>query len=205
MDAALRAGIAVHNDGHHHAAHDAWEDEWLALDDGPDERLLHGLVQFTAAVHHARDRNWAGAVGLCESARGYLADLPADYRGVNVAAVREYLARLGDDPERIEREPALALTLDGDALTLDDLAPPAAVEAAVVLAEHHGYDEAEFAAAAEYAREGLADGEYNEFAALLCDFAAGGEERALVATRLGQHVRRRQRREDDVAGLFDEK
>jgi len=62
----------------------------------------------------------------------------------------------------------------------------------------------EFAAAAEYAREGLADGEYNEFAALLCDFAAGGEQRALVATRLGQHVQRRQRREDDVAGLFDE-
>jgi len=204
MDAALRAGIAIHNAGHHHAAHDAWEDEWLALEDGPDERLLHGLVQFTAAVHHARRQNWAGAVGLCESARGYLADLPADHRGVNVAAVREYLGELGEDPERIERKPVLALTLDGAELGLSDLEPPAAVEAAVVLADHHGYDADEFAAAAEYAREGLADGEYNEFAALLCDFAAGGEQRALVATRLGQHVQRRQRREDDVAGLFDE-
>ena len=203
MDAALRAGIAIHNDGHHHAAHDAWEDEWLALDDGPDERLLHGLVQFTAAVHHARGRNWTGAVGLCESAREYLAGLPADYRGVNVAAVREYLGRLGDDPERIERERILALTLDGDALELGELGPRAAVEAAVVLAGHHGYDADEFAAAAEYARQGLSDGEYNEFAALLCDFAAGDEQRALVATRLGQHVQRRQRREDDVAGLFD--
>jgi len=204
MDAALRAGIAIHNAGYYHAAHDAWEDEWLALDDGPDERLLHGLVQFTAAVHHARGGNWTGAVGLCESAREYLAGLPADYRGVNVAAVREYLGRLDADPERVERAPVLALTLDGDALELDGLEPPAAVEAAVVLAAHHGYDADAFAAAAEYAREGLADGEYNEFAALLCDFAAGGEQRALVATRLGQHVQRRQRREDDVAGLFDE-
>jgi len=205
MDAALRAGVAIHNAGHYHAAHDAWEDEWLALDDGtPDERLLHGLVQFTAAVHHARGRNWTGAVGLCESAREYLADLPADYRGVDVTAVRAYLGELGDDPERVEREPVLALTVDGDALTLSDLGPPAAVAAAVVLAEDLGYDDESFEAAAEYAREGLADGEYNEFAALLCDFASGGEQRALVATRLGQHVQRRQRREDDVAGLFDE-
>ena len=204
MDAALRAGIAIHNAGYYHAAHDAWEDEWLALDDGPDERLLHGLVQFTAAVHHARGRNWAGAVGLCESAREYLADLPADYRGVNVGAVRTYLGRLGDDPERVERGPVLALTLDGSALALTDLGPRAGVEAAVVLADHLGYDADEFAAAAEYAREGLVDGEYNEFAALLCDFATDGGQRALVATRLGQHVQRRQRREDDVAGLFDE-
>ena len=206
MDAALRAGIAIHNAGHHHAAHDAWEDEWLALDDGtPDERLLHGLVQFTAALHHARGRNWAGAVGLCESAREYLADLPADHRGVNVAAVRTFLQRLGDDPERVERRPVLALTVDGDALELEDLGPRAAVAAAVVLAEHLGYEGERFAAAAEYAREGLAGDEYNEFAALLCDFTTGDGQRALVATRLGQHVQRRQRREADVAGLFDER
>jgi len=204
MDAALRAGIAIHNAGHYHAAHDAWEDEWLALDDGPDERLLHGLVQFTAAVHHARSRNWTGAVGLCESAREYLDGLPPDHRGVNVAAVQRYLAGLGDDPERVERESVLALTSDGDALGLADLDAHAAVEAAVVLADRHGYSVEDFDAAAEYAREGLADGEYNEFAALLCDFAAGDAQRALVATRLGQHVQRRQRREADVAGLFDE-
>jgi len=206
MDAALRAGVAVYNAGHYHAAHDAWEDEWLALADGTtDERLLHGLVQFTAAVHHARGRNWAGAVGLCESAREYLAAVPDDHRGVNVAEARAYLGALGGDPERVEREPPPALTVDGDALGLDDLEPPAAVEAAVVLAGALGYGDetGEFEAAAEYARETLADGGYGEFAGLLCDFVAEPEQRALVATRLGQHVRRKQRREDDVAGLFD--
>jgi predicted metal-dependent hydrolase len=203
MDAALRAGIAVYNAGHYHAAHDAWEDEWLALDDGDDEQLLHGLIQFTAAVHHARDRNWSGAVGLCQSAREYLAGLPADYRGVNVGAVRVELAALETDPERVERGEPLALTHDERALGLGDLDPPAAVAAAVVLAEHGGYDEAVFERAAEYAREGLADGDYNEFAGLLCDFAAEADQRALIATRLRQHVQRRQRREDDVAGLFE--
>ena len=77
MEAALRAGVAIYNAGEFHAAHDAWEAEWLGLDDGTDdERLLHGLIQFTAVVHHARERNWSGAVGLAESAGEYLADHP---------------------------------------------------------------------------------------------------------------------------------
>ncbi|MUV61804.1 DUF309 domain-containing protein [Halobacterium sp. CBA1126] len=203
MDAALRAGIAVYNAGHYHAAHDAWEDAWLALEDGDDERLLHGLIQCSAAVHHARDRNWAGAVGLCESAREYLADLPAEYRGVDVAAVREYVDALGSDPERVERGTPPSLTYEGRALALEDLDAPAGVEAGVALAEALGYDAEFVEAGAEYAREGLAEGELNEFGVLLCDFVTEREQRALVATRLRQHVRRRQRREDDVAGLFD--
>jgi predicted metal-dependent hydrolase len=203
MDAALRAGIAVYDAGYYHAAHDAWEDEWLGLDDGSDERLLHALIQFTAAVHHAYDRNWTGVVGLAGSAREYLDGLPSDYRGVNVAAVREELAALEADPERVERAEPLALTYEGRVLALGDLDPPAAVAAAVVLAEHAGYDASVFERAAEYAREGFDGGEYNEFAGLLCDFAAEPDRRALIATRLDQHVQRRQRREDDVAGLFD--
>ncbi|MFB6269212.1 MAG: DUF309 domain-containing protein [Halobacterium sp.] len=203
MDAALRAGIAVYNDGFYHAAHDAWEDEWLALADGDDERLLHGLIQFTAAVYHARDGNWDGALGLCESARDYLDGLPADYRGVDVDAARAALGAIARDPERIERGEPPRLTYEGDALGLDDLDAPAGVEAAVVLGGHAGYDESVFADAARYARDGLADGELNEFGVLLCDFVTEADQRALVATRLRQHVQRRRRREEDVAGLFD--
>ncbi|NIS31883.1 MAG: DUF309 domain-containing protein, partial [Actinobacteria bacterium] len=59
MDAHLRAGIAIYNAGGYHAAHDAWEDHWLELEAGTDdERFLHGLIQFTAAVHHAQGANW---------------------------------------------------------------------------------------------------------------------------------------------------
>src|SRR6056297_1954318 len=100
MDQALRIGLVVFNAEDYHAAHDAWEDEWLDLPSGSDdERFLHGLIQYTAAVYHTRTGNWSGARGLAESAGDYLAGLPDDYRGVNVGSVREYLRRLAADPE----------------------------------------------------------------------------------------------------------
>jgi hypothetical protein len=205
MDAHLRAGVAIYNAGGYHAAHDAWEDHWLDLDSGTDdERFLHGLIQFTAAVFHARNGNWSGATGLAESGREYLAGLGATYRGVDVAAVREYLWSLARDPEVIERRPPLALTLDSDRLTPADLDFEATAVAADVLAEEHGYDEAVIADAVRYARADLADDATGSpFVTLLFDFVRDPDSRDIVAQRLGDHVQRRRTREDDVAGLFD--
>lgn len=158
MDAHLRAGVAVYNEGDYHGAHDAWEALWLEMESGTDdERLLHGLIQFTAAVFHARNGNWAGAVGLAGSGRGYLRDLPDDYRGVNVETVRSFLEALEADPVRIERARPPALTVDGEVLTFDDLGFDAAVIAAGVLAAEYGYDESRREAAAAFARESLGD------------------------------------------------
>jgi hypothetical protein len=202
MDAALRAGIALYDAGYHHAAHDAWEGTWLDLPDGSDdERFLHGLIQFTAAVHHARGRNWSGATGLATSAREYLADLPATYRGVNVDAVRRWLAGLDADPERIERARPLELTHGGEALALADLDFEATSVAAVVLAEAEGYDEDVVADAVRYAREEL-DTARSRFVALLFDFVREAADRPLVYDRLRGHVERRRRRDADVEGLF---
>ena len=202
----LRAGIAVYNAGEHHAAHDAWEDYWLDLERGTDdERLLHGLIQFTAAVHHAAERNWAGAVGLAESAGGYFADLPDEYRGVDVAAVRTDLSRLHADPERIERGPAPRLTHEGTALSLGDLRfESAAAAAGVVAAEYERYDEAVLRSAAAYARDDLgAEQGTSEFVTLVMDFARDEENRDIVHQRLADHVSRRDRRASDVEGLFE--
>jgi len=205
MDAELRAGIAVYNEGHYHAAHDAWEAHWLDLDDGDDERFLHGLIQFTAAVYHARTRNWSGATGLAESAGEYLAPLPTDYRGVNVGEVRDYLAALRRDPARIERGPAPALTYEDEPLGLTDLDFDATAIAAEVLAEDLGYDEALFEQAVRYARADLAEGdEGSQFVTFLLDFVRDPDSRAIVAQRLSEHVDRRDHRESDVDGLFDE-
>jgi hypothetical protein len=206
MDAHLRAGIAIYNAGHYHAAHDAWEDRWLDLESGaPDERFLHGLIQFTAAVHHARNRNWSGATGLADSGRGYLADLPPEYRGANVDAVRTYLAALERDPERIERGPPPALTHEGAALTLGDLDFAATAVAAAVLAEELGYDEGAIERAVEYARADLDAGEEgSRFVALLFDFVRDDEHRAVVAQRLAEHGQRRAGRDADIEGLFEE-
>ncbi|MCU4752422.1 DUF309 domain-containing protein [Halobacteria archaeon AArc-curdl1] len=205
MRGALRAGIAIYNDGYYHAAHDAWEDHWLGLEaDTADERLLHGLIQFTAAVYHARNRNWEGAVGLAESAGEYLEGLPASYCDVAVAPVRDFLATLATDPEMIERRQPLSLEFDGEALSLETLDMDATLVAAGVLAEELGYDEAVLERGAEYARSDLAEGnETSQFLALVVDFVREANQRPLIVDRLEAHVERRQTRERDVEGLFD--
>jgi hypothetical protein len=206
MDAQLRAGVAVYNAGHYHAAHDAWEERWLDLDDGDDERFLHGLIQFTAAVHHARSRNWSGATGLADGAGDYLADLPPDYRGVNVGEVRAYLDALERDPERVERAPAPSLTYEGAALALADLDFEAAAVAAEVLAADLRYDEDVIEQAVAYARTDLESGEEgSQFVTFVLDFVRDPDSRPIVAQRLSEHVDRRRHRESDVNGLFDER
>lgn len=205
MDDRLRAGIAVYNAGFYHAAHDAWEDEWLDLPAGTDdEELLHGLIQFTAAVYHAREGNWAGATGLAESAGEYLASLPATVRGVDVGAVRTWLDRLERDPELLEREGALAVRYEGRELGLADLEFPAVGVAAPVLAGALDYDVDVIERARTYAEQDLEDGRpTSPFVSLVVDFARE-TERDIVVRRLTEHVERRDRRRTDVDGLFDE-
>ena len=204
MEAQLRAGIAVYNTGATHAAHDAWEDVWLDLPEGSDdERLLHGLIQFTAAVYHAQNRNWSGAVGLCESGREYLNGLPSTYRGVDLSVATNYLYALINDPERIERAVPPALFYKGRPLSAADLEIEAiTVAAAVIAADFEQYDEGVVDAAAAYAREEVDSGR-TRFVGLLTTFVDESTHRAIVYDRLTRAVERRQRKEQDVVGLFD--
>ncbi|USZ69529.1 DUF309 domain-containing protein [Halorussus salilacus] len=201
----LRAGIAVYNAGEYHAAHDAWEAFWLDLESGTDdERFLHGLIQFTAAVYHAANANWEGARGLAESGAGYLADLPADHRGVNVGAVRAYLRAVAADPEHVERAGPPRLTHEGTAIMPEDLRFDAAAIAAGILAEEYGYDEEVIERGAEYARADLDSGRANsEFVTFVMDFARDAANRGIIFQRLRQHVEKRRARETDVDGLFE--
>ena len=206
MDAHLRAGVAIYNAGGHHAAHDAWEDHWLGLESGTDdERFLHGLIQFTAAVHHGGGSNWEGVQGLAESAGTYLDGLPSPYHGVDLDPVREYLAALAEDPERFEDAEPPRLRYEGQAIGPGDLDFEAAAVAAEVLAEEReAYDEAVVEEAVGYARDDLGDGQDGRFVALVMDFVADADHRDLVYRRLAEHVERRRSRESDVEGLFDE-
>ncbi len=200
----LRAGAAVFNDGYYHAAHDAWEDRWLELaSDSDDERLLHGLIQYTAAVYHARERNWEGAVGLAESGGEYLAGLPADYRGLRLEPVRSFLARLAADPEVVERRQPVRIVHEGTAPRLTDIGFEPTAIAAVVLAEKFGYDEVPIERARAYAQQDLEAGEDDSrFITLLFDFVREDDHRGIIAQRLTDHVSRRRAREEDVEGLF---
>lgn len=204
MEPHLRAGIAVYNAGATHAAHDAWEDVWLDLAEGSaDERLLHGLIQFTAAVYHAQQRNWSGAVGLSESGREYLRELPSTYRGVDLSVVTDYLGALQTDPERIERASPPGLRYRGRRLSAADLELDGITIAATVIAEDFDrYDEAVVDAATDYARREV-DGGQTRFVGLLTTFVDESTHRGIVYDRLARAVERRQRKEEDVAGLFE--
>ncbi|WP_136716584.1 DUF309 domain-containing protein [Halorientalis salina] len=205
MEPHLRAGLAIYNAGDFHAAHDAWEDRWLDLERGTDdERFLHGLIQFTAAVHHATDRNWTGATGLTDSALGYLEGLGDEYRGVDLTPVRSYLALLDADPEVIERRSPPPVSHEGTIVGLSDLSFEAAAVAAEVYAEARGYDETVVERAVRYARADLDAGRgTSEFVTFVLDFARDAENRGIVFQRLAEHVDRRAQREADVDGLFD--
>ena len=204
MEQALRAGMAIYNAGEFHAAHDAWEAPWLDRDRGTDdERLLHGLIQFTAAIHHATEGNPEGARGLAASAREYLDGLEG-YRGVNVGDARGYLESLLADPTGIGPADAPELTIEGVPPSLDTAAFEVGAIAARVLAEEYGYGEKVIETAIEYARRDLADGEETSpFVTLVLDFAREEDHRAVVAQRLGEHVERREAREADLKGLFE--
>lgn len=201
---ALRAGAAVYNAGEFHAAHDAWEDRWLALEaDTDDERLLHGLIQFTAVVHHARNRNWSGATGLAASAVGYLSGIEEEAtRGVDLDSVRNWLSSFLADPERIERTSPPRFRVDdtvveAGVLTLDEVAI-----AASVVAEEHEYDEAVVVDAVRFGRE-KPEPDSTKEAQFLRDFVADRRHRSLVFQRLTELVERRRREERDVSGLFE--
>lgn len=207
MDDRLRAGIAIFNAGGYHDAHDAWEDHWLDLEPGTDdERFLHGLIQYTAAVYHATGRNWAGLQGLADSAAGYLDGLPSPYRNVALDPVRSYLGLLARDPEHVERASPPQLSHAGRALTPADLVrdadfDAAAIVATAIAASEDAFDEAVIESAVEIAQSsGRTDD--GRFGALVFDFVAG-EQRPVVYQRLAAHVDRRRSRERDVEGLFD--
>ena len=196
----LRAGAAVYEAGEYHAAHDAWEAVWLDLDPGADHRLLQGLIQLTAAVHHARNGNAAGATGLAGSARDYLDGLGESHRGVALGPVRAYLRDLATDPDGWE--PPVDLRIDGEAVTVEDLRIDALGVAAGAVAEAFGdEEEALVADAARYARSDLDGSPTSPLIGLLVAYVRG-EERPTVRARLQGHVERRRGRERDVEGLF---
>ncbi len=204
MDEALRVGIAIYNDGHYHAAHDAWEAPWLSLESGTDdESLLHGLIQFTAAVYHATERNWDGCVGLAESATEYLDGLPGEYRGVDLESVRRELTALASDPEAIERRRPARIAHAGETPSLGSLSVSETATAARVLADEFGYDPARLERLAEYALADLEAGrDDSRFITLLFDFVREDAHRGIVYQRLSGHVDRRKSKEEDVEGLF---
>ena len=194
----LRAGVAVFNAGHYHAAHDAWEPPYREAT-GDRRDYLQGLIQFAAAAHHVTTGNREGAQGLADSALEYLDGQDGD---IDLAPVRAWLTACRDDYDRVEGTRPPDLTYAGQRLDVRDLQYPAIAVAAPLVAEATGYDADLLEAGAEFALADLPDKPSSPFVTLVLDFLHG-ERRGVIVHRLDQHVTRRQAREDDVAGLFD--
>jgi len=198
----LRAGIAVYNEGRYHAAHDAWEAYWIDLEEGDDERFLHGLIQFTAVVHHASEGNWSGAQGLAERAAEYLEGLPDPYRGVALADVRAFLAATAADPHHAAADPP-ALTHGDEMVGYDALDFDGTAIAAEVLADAGRYDEEVIDGAVDRARSELDSDGGSQFVGMLFSFVRERDRRPVVYQRLRDHVELEQQKDDDVRGLFE--
>jgi hypothetical protein len=198
----LRAGAAVFHAGHTHAAHDAWEDRWLELEEGTaDELLLHGLIQYTAVVHHAGRGNWTGAEGLARSGLEYLEGVPAGHRGVDLAPIETFLGRVAADPEHAERTAPPDIRIGEEVPVLTDLDPEAALIAATPLLEALDHEEAIEGVA--YARADLEAGdEESRFLRLALDLVTDPAHRETAIARLTALADRRRQREEDVEDLF---
>jgi hypothetical protein len=201
VPAAVAAGAALFNEGYPLAAHEPWEAAWLPLDEGDDERLLHGLIAAAAATHHATDGNWSGATGCAENAARYLGGLDGPVGGVDAATVAAWCRRLATDPETIERTGPPPVRVDGSVPRFDDLDLPAALLAAPALAAALDRDEATFETAASLAREERGTGR-TRFAALIFAFLREPDARPQVAARLADHVELAERKRRDVDDLF---
>ena len=200
IDAAVRAGVAIFNSGRYHEAHDAWEEHWLTLPSGTDdERFLHGLIQYTAAVYHALNENEEGARGLATSAREYLWSLPGSWRDVSLVPVRHRLAAIAVDPGVVRRRSVGRLTYRGTAIELGELGwPSTGIVAAVIAEESELWDPAVIEAARSQASR---DGRIR---ALVADFARDETNRSVIYDRLTARVEREQARDQAVDDLFED-
>ena len=94
-DAAWTAGAALFNAGEYWEAHEAWEPLWLRAE-GPQRRLLAGVILLAAALHKAhRMNNPRGGRRNYDKALAHLAHLPERFAGLEV--------------RRLEADVALAL------------------------------------------------------------------------------------------------
>ncbi len=102
-DEKFQRGFEQFNAREFFAAHETWEEIWLAAPE-PDKTFLQGIIQVAAAFHHYCRGNTAGTQSLLDAGLQKLSKFPADYRGLQLEALcceaRRWLELLafGKDP-----------------------------------------------------------------------------------------------------------
>jgi hypothetical protein len=83
---ALAEGLGCYRSEEFFLAHEHWESVWLRLDE-PEKSFLQALIQTTAAFHHFRAGNSAGARSLLKRALRRLELCPECFGGIAVTSL----------------------------------------------------------------------------------------------------------------------
>jgi len=115
---AVSHGVRLYNAGAYHESHDCFEHEWYNYGAGTAESaFLHGMVQVAAGAYkHVDFEDDGGMRSLLRTAAEYLAGVPADFYGVDVADVRERIAAAREDPAVLDD---WKIALDGERPTAE--------------------------------------------------------------------------------------
>lgn len=90
----LAQGRALFNRGEFFVAHERWEEAWHQLE-GPERRLVQGLIQIAAGLHHLRQGRPRPASGLLAKGLEKLSHgVPAALADLPVAPFAAAVARL---------------------------------------------------------------------------------------------------------------
>jgi predicted metal-dependent hydrolase len=111
---ALAEGLACYRRGEFFDAHEHWESVWLSLED-PEKSFLQAVIQMTAAFHHLKRGNSAGAASLLRRTARRLEICPANFGGIAVATLRaeisDWICALETGHSRLPEEfPQIVIT-----------------------------------------------------------------------------------------------
>jgi predicted metal-dependent hydrolase len=84
VDALLRRGVELFNEGRYWEAHEVWEEAWTPDRHGPDRGFWKGLIQIAAGCLHYTRRNRRGAVNKWRGGADYLRPYLPLHRGVEL-------------------------------------------------------------------------------------------------------------------------
>jgi predicted metal-dependent hydrolase len=86
MERGIIDGFRLFNAGQYFEAHEALEAVWLKAT-GNRKRVLHGLIQVSAAFHHHSSGNRPGFRSLLEKGCAKLEPFGAEFEGIDLAAL----------------------------------------------------------------------------------------------------------------------
>jgi predicted metal-dependent hydrolase len=94
----ITEGIRLFNDRFFFEAHEVLEGVWRE-EHGEPKIFLQGLIQISAAYHHAQNGNLVGATTLLQRGAEKIRRYPAGYLGIGT---KDLLARVDADRARLE-------------------------------------------------------------------------------------------------------